>query len=269
MHYTFFSSVSDRCQNIFHSLTMEETVKGSNQVTLIADGERIICDKTKLKTASSYFGAMFNSDMIESNASEIRLKAVDCQLLRVLVHYAETDQMELEFTEQNAQALLQLACMMQFNAATSVLEQYLLENITHNNCCSILSLADNCGSNGLFNKARATAEWWFDDVSETEELLQLSYDLFTELVSSETLRISTELSVFKAVEHWLMHNYSERCKYLLFLLSCIHWGAISEAEFDNLVKASSLCQEDGVKNQVLDLWMKQNANETVSISCPK
>jgi len=243
---------------------MEEKRKNSEQVMLIAGDQHITCDKSKLKTASSYFGAMFNSDMIESEASEIHLQAVDSSLLELLVDFAENDQKELKFNEHNAQELLQLACMLQFNDATSVIERYLLDNVTCSNTCGVILIADMCGLNALYNKARTIAEWWFEDVIEEDEIVELSYELFLDLVSSNTLNVNSELTVFKVIERWLLHSYLERCEHYPSLLSCVQWEAISEVEFYDVLEASPLFQETGVKEHVLDSRKKLSTEETAS-----
>ena len=222
---------------------------GPDDVQITAEGKHFTCSRSKLVAASTYFLAMFNSDMIESRSSEIHLKEVDSSMLKILMDYAESDQEQLPLKSHNALDLLQCASMLQFDAAMQEIKGYLLRKITCQNCCKVMIVSDASGHNGLYNKAKTMALWYFDEIIDLDDMLEFQYPMFQDYISGDSLNTKLEWNVFRSLENWINHDATERQVYLLDLLSCIHWEAISESTLECILD-STVFYNDSKKQEI-------------------
>ncbi|KFV57022.1 Kelch-like 40 [Gavia stellata] len=144
------------------------------QQTLLQDGLKDMLDHT-----------MFLSDMEESKKREVSLEDVDPDVMGKILHYIYTS--ELEITEQNVQDIFSVANMFQIPSIFTVCVSFLQKRLCLSNCLAIFRL-------GLMLDCV---------VSRDEEFYQLSPDELIAIISSDSLNIEKEETVFEVVMKWV------------------------------------------------------------------
>ena len=219
-------------QNTEKSLEDRMSVLGPTDITLIAGGEQIPCHKAKLAESSSYFQAMFRTDMIESKASTVELKAVHAHLLRILVQYCYSH--ELDLTVDTVGDILSTASMFQFLPVIQACTQYLLPNVHIDNCLTVMYLADTCALTQLYCIAKKYALWYFKEVVQRAGFLNLSVDSLRDYLSNDMLNVTGEMSLVDAIVRWTSFDRATRAGHFASLLSQLRLRSLSRDELVGL-----------------------------------
>lgn len=217
---------------------------GPTDITLIASGEEIPCHKTRLSESSSYFKAMFNSNMLESNSPTVELKDVRAHLVRKLVEYTYSH--ELDLTDDSIGDILTTASMYQFLSVISSCRRYLLSNLRVDNCLSVMCLADSCAVDQLYCIAKKYALWYFGEVVNNAEFLNLSVDSLRDYLSNDMINVTNEMGVVNAIKRWTTFDCPTRTEHFASLLSHVRLTSMSHDELVEvgqleLVKSNSEC----------------------------
>ncbi len=197
-------------------------------VTLVAEGESIVCSRKALTTASRYFQAMFNSNMKESQASEIVLQDVLIEPLRQLLCFAETG--SLSPSMDNAVDILITACMLGFENAIHHCKDYVLNHVAAANCLGIKHVAEAHGLNQLFHKARKYAFYYFAEATFTNDFYQLPLPAVVDFLKDPRLNVSSEVPVLLAAARWIAQDQQTRVEQLHSLLPCVHLASLTPEE---------------------------------------
>ena len=207
---------------------------GPTDITLVAGAEQIACHKKKLSESSSYFQAMFNSNMLESTATTIELKDVQAHLVRKLVQYCYSH--ELHLTDANVGDILSTASMYQFLPVISECTQYLLTNLRVDNCLTAMVLADTCTINELYHEAKRLALWHFSEVVQHADFLNMSVDSLRDYLNNDMLATS-EMGIVNAVIRWTTVDGPSRNRHFASLLSQVRFTSMAQ---DELVEVGQL-----------------------------
>ncbi|XP_014112259.1 PREDICTED: kelch-like protein 40 isoform X2 [Pseudopodoces humilis] len=164
-------------------------------------GKEFPCHRLVLAACSPYFRAMFLSDMEESKKREINLEDVDPDVMGKILHYIYTS--ELEITEQNVQDIFSVANMFQIPSIFTVCVSFLQKRLCLSNCLAIFRLGLMLDCARLAVAARDFICDRFALVSRDEEFYQLSPDELIAIISSDSLNIEKEESVFEVVMKWV------------------------------------------------------------------
>lgn len=110
------------------------------KVTTDGTVQEFPCHKCVLASLSNYFRAMFNSELVESKASEIHLKEVDAATMKSIVEFVYTSKLKL--SPSNVQALLSAANLYDFKAIKSACANYMKWKMEPSNSIGIHLFAD-------------------------------------------------------------------------------------------------------------------------------
>ncbi|CAH1774919.1 unnamed protein product [Owenia fusiformis] len=181
----------------------------NDEVRLIVENQTIICSRKQLILSSDYFQAMFNANMLESEANEIRLKDVSYESLYPLIRHLHGEQ--LIFSTDSMCEILSTACMFQFSDAVKTCVRYVSRNITPINCLKIKELSQSLHLVELFNIATKYSLHFFSDVRNSNAFREFTQEQLVNYLSQETLNIESENEVLSAVLHWVesTENVSE------------------------------------------------------------
>ena len=101
---------------------------------------------------------------------------------------------------------------------------------------------------GLVNIAKSTLDLMkrcFSIVAETNGFKELPFNLVKIILASSSLKIDTEMEVFKAAESWLNFNYKDRRKYAKDLLLKVRLPLLSKSALKKIIaKNSSLIESE-------------------------
>ena len=91
----------------------------------------------------------------------------------------------------------------------------------------------------LQNSTFSYIERCFTIVSDNESFLELGYYLFSKILASSELLITSEIEVFKVANRWLNHNIEERSKYAEDLYLKVRFHLLSTETIRHLLNNSS------------------------------
>ncbi|XP_042341063.1 kelch-like protein 2 [Plectropomus leopardus] len=216
-------------------------------VTIVAEDVEIAAHRVVLAAGSPYFHAMFTGEMAESRAKRVRIKEMDGWTLGLLVDYIYTA--EIQVTEDNVQALLPAAGLLQLNEVKKACCEFLSSQLHPSNCLGIRAFADLHACSQLLTQANSYAEQHFTEVVGSEEFLNLGMEQVSSLIASDKLTIPTEEKVFEAVIAWVNHDKDVRQEHLAHLMEHVRLPLLSReylvqrVEEESLIKNSSACKD--------------------------
>uniref|UniRef100_G1KFP1 BTB domain-containing protein n=1 Tax=Anolis carolinensis TaxID=28377 RepID=G1KFP1_ANOCA len=202
-------------------------------------GKEFPCHRLVLAACSPYFRAMFLSDMEESKKREISLEDVDPEVMGKILHYIYTS--ELEITEQNVQDIFSVANMFQIPSIFTVCVSFLQKRLCLSNCLAIFRLGLMLDCARLAVAARDFICDRFALISRDEEFFQMSPDELIAIISSDSLNIEKEESVFEVVMKWATAKDREsRVKALPVVFESIRFRLMEKDYFRDHVEKHPL-----------------------------
>lgn len=213
-------------------------------VVLEAGEVKISVHKLVLASGSPYFMAMFSGKMTESSANHVKLQGIEGKALLQLVDYIYTSMIEV--TEENVQALLPAANLLQLQFVRECCCSFLQSQLHPSNCLGIRQFADIHSCSDLLTHARSFTEQHFSDVVRGEEFQNLSCQQVCELINSDQLSVSSEEKVYEAVVGWVRYDVADRTQHMATLLQHVRLPLMPK---DYLVK--TVTQEQLVNNNDL------------------
>ncbi|XP_060945623.1 kelch-like protein 20 [Limanda limanda] len=170
-------------------------------VTLCCGGQEFPCHRIVLASFSSYFQAMFSTDLIESKQERVAINGVEPQMIGMLVSYAYTS--EVYISKANVQALLAAANLLDVMAVREACCRFMERQMDEINCVGIHCFAEAHSCKVLEKRSMDYILEHFNSVYQQEEFLSLCVDKLTEIVGSDHLNVPKEEMVFEAAMSWL------------------------------------------------------------------
>ncbi|KAA8585075.1 hypothetical protein FQN60_003769 [Etheostoma spectabile] len=170
-------------------------------VTLCCGGQEFPCHRIVLASFSSYFQAMFSTDLIESKQERVAINGVEPQMIGMLVSYAYTS--EVYISKANVQALLAAANLLDVMAVREACCHFMECQMDEMNCVGIHCFAEAHSCKVLEKRSMDYIHEHFSSVSQQEEFLSLCVDKLTEIIASDFLIVPKEEMVFEAAVSWL------------------------------------------------------------------
>ncbi|XP_043945581.1 kelch-like protein 20 isoform X1 [Protopterus annectens] len=170
-------------------------------VILCCGGQEFPCHRIVLASFSSYFRAMFSTDLVESKQDRVAINGVESQMIGMLVNFAYTAQVVI--TKANVQALLAAANLLDIMAVREACCKFMERQMDEMNCLGIHCFAEAHSCVELQEKSMQYILQNFTVVCNQEEFLSLCVDKLTEIISSDDLNVPKEETVFEAVLLWL------------------------------------------------------------------
>ncbi|XP_016114973.1 kelch-like protein 17 [Sinocyclocheilus grahami] len=177
-------------------------------VTLCCGGQEFPCHRIVLASFSSYFQAMFSTDLMESRQERVAINGVEPQMIGMLVSYAYTA--EVVISKANVQALLAAANLLDVMAVREACCRFMERQMDEMNCVGIHCFAEAHSCRELEQRSMEYIQQHFSTVCQQEEFLSLCADKLTEIISSDHLNVPKEETVFEAAVVWLEKNPSRR-----------------------------------------------------------
>ncbi|XP_031728168.1 kelch-like protein 24 isoform X1 [Anarhichas minor] len=177
-------------------------------VTLCCGGQEFPCHRIVLASFSSYFQAMFSTDLIESKQERVAINGVEPQMIGMLVSYAYTS--EVYISKANVQALLAAANLLDVMDVREACCHFMKRQMDEMNCVGIHCFAEAHSCKVLEKLSMDYIHEHFSSVSQQEEFLSLCVDKLTEIIASDFLNVPKEEMVFEAAMSWLNKCSSRR-----------------------------------------------------------
>lgn len=184
------------------------------------------CHRLVLCACSSYFRAIFLSDLDESKKKEIVLEDVEPGVMGLILKYLYTS--KINVTEQNVQDIFAVANMYQIPSIFTVCVSFLQKRLTLSNCLAVFRLGLMLDCPRLAVSARNYACERFQLISRDEEFFQLLPSEIAAILANDNLNVDTEEVVFDALMNWVSRDQENREKELPGLIDCVRLRLVTE-----------------------------------------
>lgn len=196
------------------------------------------CHRLVLCACSSYFRAIFLSDLEESKKREIVLEDVEPGVMGLILKYLYTS--KINVTEQNVQDIFAVANMYQIPSIFTVCVSFLQKRLSLSNCLAIFRLGLMLDCPRLAVSARNYACERFQLISRDEEFLQLLPSELAAILANDNLNVETEEMVFEALMNWVSWDTESREKELPGLLDCVRLRLVNKDYLKDKVEKHEL-----------------------------
>lgn len=223
--------------------------------------------KLLLAASVPYFKAMLTSTMKESGCSEIILRDVDPNGLKLIVGYLYSSCLEL--TEENAQGVLSTANLLGLSSVVSTCERYIMKHISPANCLGLIKFAQMFSLSDLISTAMKFRLQHFAQISREDEFLELAFKEVEELVSNDQIAVDSEEDVYHAVTMWIECN-KEREQYLVKLFNHVRFPILPLSFLEHVVALNPLLAVSELKVMIQEaLDYHENPASVILFSNPK
>lgn len=262
------SEVNSSAKEVF---TQFDALRRNNElcdVDILVGDRKFPAHRVVLAAHSPYFHAMFTRELNECRQREVRIHEVDETAMDTLVTYCYTSC--LMVNESNVQHLLPAACLFQMADVQRQCCDFLKKQIDVANCLEIRAFADTHSCDDLLRFADQYAQDNFNQITRTDEFLEMSRRQLLDMISSNDLCVVSEEDVFDGVMRWIGYKPASRVLHLSELLGHVRL-ALMKPQFlvhnvgeNEFVKRSHSCRDlvDRAKNYLL-LPLKRDAFEDI------
>ncbi|XP_049582269.1 kelch repeat and BTB domain-containing protein 3 [Syngnathus scovelli] len=190
------------------------------------------CHRCVLAACSDFFRAMFEAAMRERDDGSVTLCNQCPAVVESFLDFAYSG--EILITEGNIDSLFQLASFLQVSVLSRACSDFLLGTIDLGNCLSLLALAEAYGSASLLQSATDFVVQNFQDLSDTQEFLDMQVNVLEECLRSDALCVASEEAVVMSLLKWIRHDLPGRQKLLPTLLSLTRLHQLPPHAFQSL-----------------------------------
>ncbi|XP_060907041.1 kelch-like protein 38 isoform X1 [Labrus mixtus] len=215
-------------------------------VWLCSDHTEIPCHRNVLVSSSPYFRAMFCNNFLERQQTKINIKGITSNILSSIIDYVYTGLISISF--EIVLPLMQAASMLQYGRLFEACSVFLQEQLSPDNCLSMIRLSEIMICNSLRDKAKEMAMKSFSDVSVSEDLCELSLPELMGYLEDDSL-CAEEEQVFETLVAWIHHDPLSRRGAISDLFKKVRLRHIHPTYLfqfianDPLIQSSTLCTE--------------------------
>ncbi|XP_054637770.1 kelch-like protein 38 isoform X1 [Dunckerocampus dactyliophorus] len=236
----------EQSSNLLLQLNSLRQEKLLTDVLLCSENTEIPCHRNVLVSSSPYFRAMFCNNFIERQQNRINLKGITSAVLSGIVDYVYTGLARISM--DNVLPFMQAASMLQYGRLFEACSSFLQEQLSPENCLSMLRLSEIMNCNTLRHKAKEMAMKSFSDVSLSEDLCELSLPELMGYLEDDSL-CAEEEQVFETLVAWIHFDPLSRRGAISDLFKKVRLRYIHPTYLfqfianDPLIQSSTLCVE--------------------------
>ncbi|CAG5102462.1 Similar to KLHL10: Kelch-like protein 10 (Homo sapiens) [Cotesia congregata] len=201
----------------------------------LCDG-KIICAKEEifpihraiLSAVSPYFKALFTKSWKGNSGEtqEVTINWIPGELFSLILDYAYKGTCKV--TVENVEQLLPVADQFEVLGVVQLCCQFLLQELSPENCLGVYKYARSYFCHDLEEKARKYIRHNFKKIwRESTEFKELTCGELCKILSDDELNVKSEELVFEAIKSWVEVDESNRAGYLPDLVECIRFGLIN------------------------------------------
>ncbi|XP_042322114.1 kelch-like protein 38 [Sceloporus undulatus] len=233
-------------------------------VVLCTSDIEIPCHRNVLASSSPYFKAMFCNNFRESHQEKVNLQGVNSSILHCIILYVYTG--EIVMTSENILYLMETASMLQYTKLFEACSAYLQDQLTPDNCLSLIRLSEILHCENLNKKAKAVALKYFPEVATSEDLKELCLLELIDYLGDDEL-CGEEEQVFEALMTWVRHDLQARQSYIQDLFKKVRLQYVHPTFFFHFIANDSLIQSSPACRGMLELANRQMFS-LYSVSAP-
>lgn len=175
-----------------------------------------------LSISSKYFESMFTSGMKEAGDEIVNIDGIPGDVLRNLVHYLYTEEIDLD--ESNVQALVEASLLLQLDTLAEYCGELMAQNISVFNCCGLAIFAEQHNLKKLLELSNSFVMANFELLYKQPEFNEIPATFFANILEKDELIVTSESTIFYAIEKWFLHDPDGRKSNLMELLKFIRFS---------------------------------------------
>ncbi|XP_041361548.1 kelch repeat and BTB domain-containing protein 12-like [Gigantopelta aegis] len=249
----------------------EEIAKGAfTDIQIICKDGTTTGSRIVLAAMSSYFRAMFCSDMAESQTGVLNLPTVSLSVLQAIVKMCLCG-LNL-VSENNCVEVLDAAEMMQLEHIKAICDIFLKESLTltAENCLNWWRLSKLYNFHDVSNRSFSCLADEFDDFVETENVVQLSKEELLEIISKEEMECTEDI-ILKGAMKWIEYNNPDQDDVKL-IFENVHLEIVdSQFLIDEVLFSDIVCKTKSVQEMIekeLHSHRQVTASSRVNLKIP-
>ncbi|XP_020652169.3 kelch-like protein 38 [Pogona vitticeps] len=254
----------DFCSELLKQLNILRQDRILTDVVLCTSDVEIPCHRNVLASSSPYFKAMFCNNFRESHQEKVSLQGIDPGILHCIIIYVYTG--EIVMTAENILHLMETASMLQYVKLFEACSAYLQDQLTPDNCLSLLRLSEILHCETLNKKAKEIALKCFPQVAISEDLKDLCALELIDYLGDDEL-CGEEEQVFEALMIWVRHDLQARRNYIQDLFKKVRLQYVHPTFFFHFIANDSLLQSSPACRNILELANRQMFS-LYSVSAP-
>ncbi|KAF8778794.1 Kelch-like protein 17 like protein [Argiope bruennichi] len=243
-----FKSFAD----IFNSGFWEGQQKFTDGTLQTDDGATFRIHRVVLSQRSGYFRALFSFNL---NQETVAIPNVDSKILESILLYIYTGIIILD--EKNVWDMLIASDYLLLDDLLERCRSFTIQNMTSTNCLSSLAMTLQIDRLGITDDSYRYTLVHFEEALQTSngELEKLPFEVLSKLLKSNSLNVTSERSVWKAIVLWT--NNSTKLSHVPELLTCLKL----EEEVDEDLAAEILSHTIISNNpHCIDLMLRKEFN---------
>uniref|UniRef100_A0A674KHE7 BTB domain-containing protein n=1 Tax=Terrapene triunguis TaxID=2587831 RepID=A0A674KHE7_9SAUR len=207
-----------------------------------------------LAAVNPYFRAMFVSSFKESQDGEVLLQDMAPSTVQTILHYLYTE--KISVTSETAQAVFVAASRLQILPLLEICSSFLLEQVSVENCLLLYELGYAHGEQALLRVAMRQISLNFRHLSlEDKSFLHLKPSTLISIISSDSLVVSSEIVVYRAVRRWMKFQTSNRRPLLSKIMRHVRLPLLTQEELREVQLESAHCGDMRLR------WKRLNRQE--------
>ncbi|EDV25668.1 uncharacterized protein TRIADDRAFT_56004 [Trichoplax adhaerens] len=225
----------DLLKHQFEALRQMRCKQELCDVTVIVNHTHTIyAHRVLLAAYSSYFFAMFNTDMVESRLGVLHIDDIQPNLMDQLIDLAYG--IDLHIDDDNVADMLSACHRLQISTGINRCCDYLILSLHPSNCLGILKFARINQCQIVIDAASKYCWHHFTAICDEEEFTLLSLDEVQEYFSNDHLHVKEEAEVLRSAVIWLLHDWQQRHPSLSAVMDCIRFSYISKEEIVSIAR---------------------------------
>ncbi|XP_077296731.1 kelch-like protein 25 [Arctopsyche grandis] len=177
---------------------------------------------------SDYF-LDFGQNSCNLSRNEVMISGIDNDVMKKIISFCYTG--KIDFNGNMVGKIYRAAEILKMQSLLQTCENLLKTAIDIDNCCLVTKFG-NANSKIL---AKEFIEFNFNEVSLTEEFLNIEFNILLDILKSDNLNVTSETTVFSSVKRWVQYDYPKRKDHLHSLYEFIKLPLLPiETLFDEL-----------------------------------
>ena len=188
--------------------------------TVKAGDISVACHKVILAAACPYFGAMFRAGLEEARKGEVQVDSLDERTVCSLIGYFYSGFIQIEYAQ--TKELVEACEVLQLSVVKQKCEEYIIKNLSPNNCIGWCKLAILYRMESLTHSARTMMCKDFSEVTSGQEFKDLELADIIDYIKDKNIDVLNEDIILHACIEWVEYDLISRRQHFGDLLSHVY-----------------------------------------------
>ena len=235
-------SLNDKAKNLLDYANENRKSGLFNDINIQVGNERFPCNKLVLSCYSSYFQAMFRSEMQEQYQDTVELQGFDGKYIKMLIDYMYGE--TIVINNENVVQVLGAADYVQLQDVKDFCIEYLKTSLSTTNCLDALTAYSLYMPESSRDHIYLFISDNFDAVFEQEKFKNLTTNDLTILLCKLNKNKVNPQSMFLAIISWVEHREEHRKDIFSSLFGLIDLSQLSAEFIENFVINNTFLEQN-------------------------